>query len=129
MKALLDTHTFLWWITDDGRLSKRVRDILSNGRNTIYFSAASGWEIAIKARLNKLTLPTDIANFVGEHLTKNAFEILPIQLHHTLHVYALPAHHRDPFDHILIAQGQLENLPLLTIDAHIAQYDIKTIWN
>lgn len=128
MNALLDTHTFLWWITDDRRLSNKIRSVLGNGRNTIYFSAASGWEIAVKAKLNKLTLPTNIGGFVGEHLTENGFEILPIHLEHALHVYTLPIYHRDPFDRILIAQSQLENLPLLTIDSEISRYDTKVIW-
>ena len=90
MKALLDTHTFLWWITDDQRLSAVVRDIISDGENNIYLSAASGWEIAIKAKIGKLSLPDDLISFIAEQLTINAISSLPIQMSHTLHTYSLP---------------------------------------
>ncbi len=96
MKALLDTHVFLWWITDDQRLSSRVREIIADGTNEILFSAASGWEIAIKTRLGRLQLPDDPEIFIPEQLELNAIEVLPVQIGHALHVYQLPSHHRDP---------------------------------
>ncbi len=68
MRALLDTHVFLWWINADPRLSTRVRDIISNGDNELYFSVSSGWEIVIKAQLGKLNLPDNLEQFVGEQL-------------------------------------------------------------
>lgn len=128
MRALLDTHTFLWWITDDPRLSPRARRIIENGENHLFLSAASGWEMAIKAKLGRLQLPGDLERFIIEQLSLNAIESLPIQMAHALHVYRLPDHHRDPFDRLLIAQAQLENLPILTADPQIARYLVKTIW-
>jgi len=128
MKALLDTHAFLWWITDDPRLSARARKIIANGENTLFLSAASGWEIAIKAKLGRLKLPDDPERFIPKQLAVNAFESLPIQMSHVLHVYKLPDHHRDPFDRLLVAQAQLEKLPILTADPLIARYRVKTIW-
>ena len=128
MKALLDTHTFLWWITDSPQLSSRVREIIGNGNHTLFLSAASGWEIAIKARLSRLGLPDHPVHFMLEQLSLNAFESLPIQLSHALHVYTLPAHHRDPFDRILVAQSQLERLPILTADLWISRYEVEVIW-
>jgi len=128
MRALLDTHVFLWWIYDDPRLSDRVRTIISDGTSELYFSAASGWEIAIKAQLGKMNLPSDLEKFVAEQLLENNFHVLPIQLSHTLHVYTLSLLHRDPFDRILIAQSQVESLPILTADPLIRQYTVDTIW-
>ncbi len=128
MKALLDTHVFLWWITDDQRLSSRIREIIADGTNEILFSAASGWEIAIKTRLGRLQLPNDPEIFIPEQLELNAIEVLPVQIGHALHVYQLPSHHRDPFDHLLIAQAQLEKLPILTADPQISRYPVEVIW-
>lgn len=128
MRALLDTHTFLWWITDDPQLSPRVRKIFGDGENELFLSAASGWEMAIKTKLGKLQLPDHLQSFIFEQLAGNAIVSLPVQMNHALHVYTLPDHHRDPFDRLLIAQAQLENMPILTTDPQIAQYPIKIIW-
>jgi PIN domain nuclease of toxin-antitoxin system len=128
MKALLDTHTFLWWITDDPRLSTKVREIIGEGANELYLSAASGWEMAIKVSLGRLRLPDALERFIPEQLALNAIKSLPVQMSHALRVYALPDYHRDPFDRLLIAQAQLEDLPILTRDTQIARYQVKTIW-
>lgn len=128
MKVLLDTHAFLWWIMDDPRLSQRVKTILSENHNQIFLSSASGWEMAIKVKLGKLSLPKNFEFFVVRELRNNGIEVLPVQMSHALHVHRLPAHHRDPFDRMLIAQSQLENLSLVTNDAQIVRYPIKTIW-
>jgi len=128
MRALLDTHVFLWWISDDPRLSTHAREIITNGENTLFFSAASGWEIAIKAKLGRLKLPKPLETFVPEQMALNAIESLSVQMSHALHVHTLPLHHRDPFDRLLIAQAQLDNLPILTADPQIALYAIRTVW-
>jgi PIN domain nuclease of toxin-antitoxin system len=128
MKALLDTHTFLWWNTDDPRLSDAARSIIEDGSNELFLSAASAWEIAIKAARGSLILPVAPERYVSSRLREHKFSPLPIQLSHTLHVYHLPNHHRDPFDRLLIAQGQLEGMPILTSDPEIGQYEIKVLW-
>ena len=128
MRALLDTHAFLWWIADDSRLSKKAREIIADGHNELFLSAASGWEMAIKARLGKLQLSDSLERFVPEQLIINGIEGLPVQMRHTLHVQTLPDYHRDPFDRLLVAQAQLEGLPILTRDPYIARYQVKTIW-
>ena len=128
MKALLDTHAFLWWISDDPRLPSRVRKIIQAGRNRLFLSAASGWEIAIKAGLGRLNIPKTPEVFIPEQLSLNAIESLPIQMSHVLHVATLPAHHRDPFDRLLVAQAQLENLPILSADPQFTRYAVKTLW-
>jgi len=128
MKALLlDTHAFLWWISDDPRLSSRASAIIKDGNNKLFLSAASGWEIAIKVRLGRLTLPEPLETFVPEQMALNAIEGLPIQMSHALHVYTLPDHHRDPFDRMLVAQAQLENLPILSADPQISLYAVETV--
>jgi PIN domain nuclease of toxin-antitoxin system len=128
MRALLDTHAFLWWTTDDPRVSRHVRELLRDPTNTFFFSAASAWELIIKAQQGKLKLPVHAAPFIREQLVLNAFLTLPIDLAHALHLHILPMHHQDPFDRILIAQSQVEKLPIVTADPLIAQYQVEAIW-
>ena len=128
MKVLLDTHTILWWITGDNRLSSSAREIITNGDNELFLSAATGWEIAIKAQLGRIKLPKEPHSFISEQLRLNSIQSLPIHMSHALHIYSLPNHHRDPFDRLIIAQAQLENLPILTMDPQIAKYKVKVFW-
>lgn len=128
MRVLLDTHVFLWWITDDERLSPRARQVMVEGRNTLVLSAASGWEMAIKAQLGRLSVAGDFASFLSEQLALNGIDTLPVTMAHALHVYELPAHHRDPFDRLLVAQALLEGIPIVTADPEIARYPVEVIW-
>ena len=128
MKVLLDTHTFLWWITDDPKLSLRVRGIISDGENEIFISAVTGWEISIKAQIGRLKLPDEPQRFILEQLKINGMKSLPIEMRHALHVSTLPAYHQDPFDRILIAQAQMEDLPVLSADPEIGKYEVTIIW-
>lgn len=129
MRALLDTHVFLWWITDDPKLPLYIRGIIADGNNDLFFSAASCWEIAIKSRLGRIKLPKKPDVFISEQMAINAIRGLPIQAGHALHVFNLPGLHRDPFDRIIVAQSQLEGLPIITSDALIAKYRVEIIWN
>ncbi len=128
MRALLDTHTFLWWNMDDPRLSGRARQILADGSNEIFLSAASAWEIAIKTARGRLTLPEPPTSYVPNRMALHHFHHLPIQVSHALHVFKLPDLHQDPFDRLLVAQSQLEELPILTADEIIARYEVEIIW-
>lgn len=128
MRVLLDTHAFLWWISDSPELSDAARETIADGRNAPVFSAVSGWEIAVKAGLGKLDLPDSPAEFVNEQLSQNSLEVLPVHLRHALGVYGLPDHHRDPFDRLLISQAVAETLPILTADPEISRYPVETIW-
>ena len=128
MKVLLDTHAFLWWITEDQRLSERAREVISDGGNELFFSVASGWEIAIKAGLGRIEIPKPIARFLMDQLRLNRIEVLAIQLSHALCIYELPLHHRDPFDRMLVCQAQVEKMPILTSDAAFAGYDLEVVW-
>ena len=128
MKALLDTHAFLWWINDDPRLSDTVRELVGNGESELFLSAASGWEIAIKMRLGRLEVREDPEQFIFEQLALNDIAVLPISMNHALRTAALPDHHRDPFDRMLVAQSQIEQLPIVTADPLIARYAVEVIW-
>jgi PIN domain nuclease of toxin-antitoxin system len=128
MRALLDTHTFLWWNTGDANLSSLARQIIEDGRNELFLSATSAWEIAIKTARGKLILPEPPQRFVASRMALHHIQPLPIQVSHALQVFSLPNIHQDPFDRLLVAQSQLEDLPILTADPEIARYGVKTIW-
>jgi PIN domain nuclease of toxin-antitoxin system len=128
VRVLLDTHAFLWWISDDSRLSDRAKEIIGDGSNELYFSAASGWEISIKAGLGRLEVPEDLEPFIADQLSRNAIQALPIYLRHALHTRTLPDHHRDPFDRILVSQAVLEELPLLSADPLVSSYPVEVVW-
>lgn len=127
MKLLLDTQVWLWAISGDSRLGARARATLSAQKNQVFFSAASAWEIAIKVRLGKLTLPDEPERFVFARLTRDRIDPLAVDVRHSLRVASLPEIHRDPFDRLLIAQAQVEDLPLLTADSALQGYDITLI--
>ena len=129
MRCLLDTHVFLWWICDDGRLSETATKLMAAGENELLLSAASCWEIAIKARLGKLDLPGKPDIFIADQLSINAIQTMPILGSHSLHVYSLPDLHRDPFDRMIIAQAQLEGIPIVTSDPQMSLYDVRTLWS
>ena len=125
---MLDTHAFLWWINDDARLSEAAREVLSDGQCELLFSAASGWEMAIKAGLGKLRVTGPLGSYLSERLSENAIGILPVSLRHAAGVAELPNHHRDPFDRLLVAQAIAENLAMLTADPVLTRYPVQTIW-
>jgi PIN domain nuclease of toxin-antitoxin system len=117
MQALLDTHTLLWWLSDDPALSKSACKLIADTGNLILVSAASAWEIATKVRLGKLPAGADlVADFAG-HLQQEAFEMLAISWDHAIRAGSLPGPHKDPFDRMLIAQAQAENIPILSNEA------------
>lgn len=128
MRALLDTHTFLWSNTDDPRLSRVVRDLIEDGGNEIVLSAVSAFEIAIKYARSRLPLPDPPGLWVTMRLNIQSLSPLPVEIVHALRVAELPLIHNDPFDRLLVAQAQLERLPILTSDPNIARYDVEVIW-
>ena len=128
MNAILDTHAFLWAVTDDRRLSAAARAVISDGVNQVFLSAASMWEIVIKAGAGRLYLEGGPARFLEQEIRRNRLSPLPIQAAHVLRVASLPAIHKDPFDRLLIAQAQVENLPLISSDPEIARYPVQVIW-
>ena len=108
-------------------LSEKVRDFIGDGCNETYFSAASAWEIAILAAKGRLILPEDPEQYVAIRMILHHLSALSVEISHALHVYNLPQTHTDPFDRLLIAQSQLEAMPLLTADSVISSYPLKVI--
>ena len=125
MRLLLDSHTFLWWVTADPSLRKRARALISDSSNECYVSHASAWEMAIKASLRTLTLPSTAERFVLEQCQVNGFRLLPITLAHIGLVELLPLRHRDPFDRLLVAQARIEGLTLVSRDVTLKEYGIS----
>ncbi len=128
MRALLDTHAFLWWIDDDPMLPPRVREIIGDGENEILLSVVSVWEIAIKKSLGRLDMPADFARFMSEQISLNGFRVLPVELAHALRIESLSHHHRDPFDRLLIAQGLVEDVAILSRDDDFSAYGVERVW-
>lgn len=127
MRLLLDTHALLWWLLDDPALPAGVRRTIERAE-AVYVSSASIWEIAIKQRLGKLPeLSLSVVELPGL-IEQCRFATLPVTDRHAAAVALLPTHHRDPFDHMLIAQAQAEKLLLVTRDQRFAAYGIKTRW-
>jgi len=126
MRVLLDTHTFLWAITQESRLSQTVRVLLPSAQT--WFSVASVWEILTKVQIGKLSLPRPTGQFVTSRLAANGVQILPVTLEHVLRIESLELYHRDPFDRVLIAQSIEEKLPLVTADPHFQRYPVEVIW-
>ena len=118
MRLLLDTHVFLWWIEDDSRLPSDARKKISDFGNEVFVSAASAWEIEIKAAIGKLQIDPQWK----EHVEGNGFAWLPITPLHTEFLRGLPPIHRDPFDRMLVAQSRCEGLELLSFDSKVNAY-------
>lgn len=124
MAYLLDTHTLLWWLADDPALPGPVREIIRDPNQAMLVSAASSWEISIKRALGKLRAPDELLAILEEE----GFQELPISWAHAQQAGRLPPIHRDPFDRMLIAQALLQGMTLLTADADIARYEVRTFW-
>jgi PIN domain nuclease of toxin-antitoxin system len=128
MRLLLDTHAFLWWVFDDPKVSPAARDLIADPAAEILFSVVNAWEIVIKARAGRLDLPADAPGFVADQVRRNAFRVLPVELRHALQVHRLPDHHKDPFDRLLVAQAQVEAVPVVSCDPLVATYEVETRW-
>ena len=128
MRLLLDTCTFLWLAGDASELSDRARELHRDPANEVFLSAASAWEIAIKASLGRLPLPGPVGQFVPETRGRLRVEPLPLDEESALAVARLPDHHRDPFDRALVAQAIVHGLVVLTPDPAISSYPARTTW-
>jgi PIN domain nuclease of toxin-antitoxin system len=128
LRALLDTHALLWWLSDDTALPKAARKIIADTRNALMVSAASAWEIAIKVRLGRLPTAADLVGDFAGYLEREGFELVSISAEHGIRAGLLPGLHKDPFDRMLIAQAQAENMPIITNEAVFESYDIRCLW-
>ena len=128
MKALLDTHTLLWWLDGDERLSKTARHWIAQPEHVVLVSAVSAWEIATKVRIGKLPGAIAVAERYHDCMAEQGFTPLSISTDHALRAGNLPGPHRDPFDRMLIAQSQAENIPLISNESLFDGYGIRRIW-
>jgi len=128
MRYLLDAHTLIWFLEDDEKLSRRARSEIKNIRNQCFVSIAVLWEIAIKVSLGKLQLRAEF-NKIHEFLHETSIEILPLELEHLEVLLHLDFHHRDPFDRIIIAQAESEDLIVISKDSFFSKYSqVKSLW-
>lgn len=126
MRLLLDTHALLWWKAGSRKLGPSARRAVERQASTVWVSAASAWEIAIKSRLGRITLAEPLHRWMPDGLERDGFSLLSITMNHAVAVAALPDHHDDPFDRLLIAQAREEGLTILTADDAFDGYDVKT---
>jgi len=128
MKLLLDTHALLWWLDGDQRLSPTARSLIGDENTVVFVSAALAWEISTKVRIGKLPGAVEVAEQFMEVIGRQNFEGLSISVRHARLAGLLPGKHLDPFDRILIAQAQLEGLPLVSIEQLFDHFGIRRIW-
>jgi len=128
VRALVDTHALLWWLSDDPALTGAVRKIIAETKNTLIVSAASAWEIAIKVRLGKLPTATDLAADFSGLIEREGFQPLAISAEHGIRAGLLPGPHKDSFDRMLIAQAQAENIPIISNKTCFESYGVRRLW-
>ena len=128
MNVLLDTQAFLWWATSSDRLTETATLAISDPASSVHVSVASAWEIAIKVAAGRLQLTQPVDPYLPALLREYGFEALPIRLDHALRAGALPRHHGDPFDRLIVAQSQVEGMAIVTADPRFGLYDVETIW-
>jgi len=127
MRLLLDTHLWLWWHMDPGRIPAETKAAIASVDSEVYLSAVSSWEMAIKIAAGKLQVPRPLEEMVPESLLADDFRNLPLQPHHCFELSRLPMHHRDPFDRMLIAQARAEHLTVVTADKQFRRYDASVL--
>ncbi len=128
MRAILDTHALLWWLSDDPALTRTARKIIAETKNTLVVSAASAWEIATKVRIGKLATGADLVSDFSGRMEREGFELLAISAEHGIRAGLLPGPHKDPFDRMLIAQSQAENTPIISNEAVFESYGVRRLW-
>ena len=128
MRALLDTHAILWWLADDQALTRSARAAIADTRNTLLVSAASAWEVGTKVRLGRLPGAVDLAADFSSQMAREGFVLLDISAEHGIRAGMLPGPHKDPFDRMLIAQAQAENVPIISNDTQLDGYGVRRVW-
>jgi PIN domain nuclease of toxin-antitoxin system len=128
MKLLLDTSAFLWYLSGDAKLPKPVVSAVRSPENDVWLSAVSLWEVVVKHLLGKLPLPEPPSSYLPKQRERHAIDPLPLEERAIVHLPKLPAHHRDPFDRMLICQSIEHEMLLVTSDPRILEYPVKTFW-
>ena len=128
MRLLLDTHTLIWWLTEDLSLPASARRLIASRNSEVLVSAVSAWEIATKVRLGRLEAAADLARDLGGYLARERFESLSISTEHGIRAGSLPGAHKDPFDRMLLAQAQIESLLIVSNDSLLDGYGVSRTW-
>src|SRR5580704_3192146 len=128
MRLLLDTHALLWWLEENPSLPRSARKLIANKSNDVLVSAASAWEVATKVRLGKLPVAIDLAHDFSAYLDRERFETLAVSAEHGIRAGLLPGPHKDPFDRMLIAQAQAENIPIVSNEISFESYGVRLLW-
>jgi PIN domain nuclease of toxin-antitoxin system len=128
LRMLLDSHALLWWILDDPALSPAAREAISGTDKTVLISAVSAWEISIKFRAGKLPEAADLVSNFPSEIEHEGFQLLPISAEHGIRAGLLPGIHKDPFDRMLIAQSQAENVPIISNETVFDHYGVRRLW-
>jgi PIN domain nuclease of toxin-antitoxin system len=128
IRVLLDTQAFLLWVSGSDRLTPRAAATIADPESQVLVSAATAWEIAIKSAAGRLELEGSADTYVPDRIRLHGFEPLSIGMDHAVRAAGLPRHHGDPFDRMLVAQGQVEDVPIITGDPLLGLYDVETIW-
>jgi len=128
VRYLLDTGVWLWSLREPERISRNAHKVIADLGHEVFLSAVTSWEVAIKSAAGKLKLPEPPGTYVPRRMADQGLRPLPISHQHTLAVFGLPDHHRDPFDRLLIAQANLEDMVLVTADRVIEKYPVRLLW-
>ena len=128
MRLLLDTHTFIWFVTDSPRISVTAKTLIEDEYNRKLLSVASVWEMAIKHSVGKLSFELPFMSFIESQMQQNSMELLNIKIEHLEVIANLPLYHRDPFDRLIIAQATVEQIPIVGIDKAFDSYSVQRLW-
>ena len=128
MKIILDTHAFIWWDSQQTKLSAKALHLCQDPSHTMILSVASVWEMQIKLQLGKLTVKLPLSEIIAIQQEANRLDILPINLQHVLALDGLPTHHKDPFDRLLVVQANIEGAVLLSCDSIFSHYPVNVVW-
>jgi PIN domain nuclease of toxin-antitoxin system len=128
LRALLDTHALIWWFSDNPSLPQTVREFIAETENTLLVSAASAWELAIKYQSGKLRKAADVVSNFSGRMEREGFQLLPISAEHGIRAGLLPGLHKDPFDRMLIAQAQAEDIPIISNETIFDTYGVRRLW-
>ena len=128
MGFVIDTHTFIWYVTNNPKLSLTARELINDGNNVVLLSVASVWEMAIKHSIGKLDFELPFITFVESQIRQNDMALLQIEIEHLALVANLPLYHRDPFDRLIISQAILEQIPIVGVDKVFDSYSVRRLW-
>jgi PIN domain nuclease of toxin-antitoxin system len=128
LRVLLDSHALLWWILDTSQLTHNAREVVARNSESVLVSAVSAWELAIKFRLGRLPDAANLISDFSSAMENEGFQVLAVTAAHGIRAGLLPLHHKDPFDRMLVAQAQAENVPIISNDTVFDGYGVRRLW-